>query len=472
MQETPADHNPTPQNSGMPEPAPQPDDTAEATTSMAETGATGQVPKESPADTEATATPQVTEVLSPSEWRRFKIGGLGLDNFPLRIRSEDLMSFQEMNARNKFTRDAWDRIPFPTRLERIGNTGKLFAKIRGTIASQTQLSDSDCALPTFWVFSNWLRDYLPLAPGLVITGSAHDGDRVLRALNALSYHPVLLAGLNRATLNQIDWQRTPTLLISEPSLSREMAGFLGSSTCRGYLALRKEAGCLNYPYDFYGSKAIYVGEALPGKSVLPYYLHLNASPAPGAESNPALPLSQETIQSCQNQLLYYRLDSMAEVAASDFCVSGLTSEVNAIATALGRSVADAPDLQSLLLSLLQPVSQQQIEERLDDLDALAIDAALSLAHQGKEQILAGEIATLVNQGQKDRGEKLRYSAEQVGHSLKRARLPKRRLGSAGRGLLLDHTTLKLLHEIAARYGCAGLTDDQKNLHCSWCEQIK
>jgi hypothetical protein len=70
---------------------------------------------------------------------------------------------------------------------------------------------------------------------------------------------------------------------------------------------------------------------------------------------------------------------------------------------------------------LTPFSDQQIAERLDDLGMLSVDAALALCHHGKDQMLIHEIATEVNRALKDRGERIQYSPEKVGHTLKKAR---------------------------------------------------
>jgi hypothetical protein len=177
-------------------------------------------------------------------------------------------------------------------------------------------------------------------------------------------------------------------------------------------------------------------------------------------------------QSLQNQLLGYRLRSLPEVVKSDFSVSGLSSEVNGIATALARCIVDAPDLRVQLVSLLTPYSEHQLAERRDSLGLLAVGAALSLNHQGKDQILVGEIAAEVNRRLTDRGERIQCSPEKVGHRLKKAGLLSRRLGAAGNGFVLDHATQVLIHEVAAAYGCGGLADDKENLHCPLCQQNK
>jgi hypothetical protein len=375
-----------------------------------------------------------------------------------------------MVAQGQYARDPLQGVPFPTGKQGYGTTGELFATIKLAIAEQTHLPDANSALLTYWVLSTWFQDILPLAPGLAITGWAYEGDAVLRTLQAFCYHPALVAGITSATLNDLYWDRKPTLLISDPNLSKRMAVLLGSSTSRGYLTFRKVAGRPASPFDYFSSKAIFLGEDPQMVSVLQHYLHINASPAPGVESLHASPLSEKIIQDFQNQLLGYRIKSLPGAHMSDFYAEGLSSGVASIANALGRCIVDAPDLQAELVSLLTPYSQQQIAERVDDLATLAVGAALSLCHQGKIQILVGEIAAEVNRVLKGRGERLQLSPEKVGHRLKKAGLLSRRMGAAGNGFLMDDATQVLLHQVAATYGYVGLTKDSENLHCPLCEQ--
>jgi hypothetical protein len=145
----------------------------------------------------------------------------------------------------------------------------------------------------------------------------------------------------------------------------------------------------------------------------------------------------------------------------------LSAETNAIATALGKCIVDAPEIQGEIVSLLEPHSEQQMAERRDSLVMLAVGAALSLCHQGKDQVRVSEIAAEVNRMLAARGERLLLSAERAGHLLKRAGLRTRRLSAAGNGLQMDRATQVLLHEVAAAYRCVGLTD-KENLHCPLC----
>jgi len=472
MQEETKDHNPSPGESGAPAPAVPQKDTPEAATSEYEACDQDQIPSISRRRPEPPATKAVNRLDGIEESLRGKDGTYRTVQFGYSVRSDAANTFQQMVVQGQYGRDPLKGSPFPTGKQDYGTTGELLSRIKLAIAERTQLSDANSALLTYWVLSTWFQDILPLAPGLAITGSAHVGDVVLRTLNTFCYHPALVAGITSATLNDIYWDRKPTLLISDPNLSKRMAVLLGSSTSRGYLTFRKVAGRPISPFDYFSSKAIFLGHDSQMVSALQHHLHIDACPAPGVESLHASPLPDKMTQDFQNQLLSYRIRSLPGAHTSTFSAAGLSPEITSIANALGRCVVDAPDLQADLVYLLTPHSQHQIAERLDNLGTLAVGAALSLCHQGKGQILVGEIAVEVNHLLKGQGERLRFSPEAVGHRLKKAGLLSRRMGAAGNGFQLDHATQVLLHEVAAAYGCVGLTENNENLHCTLCEQNK
>ena len=138
------------------EPAPPHGDSADALSLEDEVGTGGQVAPASPGGPEATAASQAKAGCQwkTKEWLRLKDGALGSSQFELPAPSEATSIFQGMIARGDYTRDPWERIPFPTCTEAYGTTGELFAKIKLAFKEQTQLSDRDCALLTFWVFSS------------------------------------------------------------------------------------------------------------------------------------------------------------------------------------------------------------------------------------------------------------------------------------------------------------------------------
>jgi hypothetical protein len=462
----------SPEEPGTPAPVLPQNDTSEATASNAEAGPEKQAASDAPDDPEAPATTPITKVDGIPEWVRTTSGKLKNIQFRYSLPPNEASLFEKNRARAEYTRDPWERMLVPTGYAAYGTTEELFARIKLAIAKQTHLSDKENALITLWVFSTWFHDVLSIAPVLVITGPARDGDAVLRALYAFCYHPVLVAGMTGAGLSAIQWDKKPTLLIFEPNLSRRSAALLSSSTRRGYLALRTVPGASRSAFDYYGSKATYAGEDPPIRAMLQHCVHINALPAFGVYSEHVAPMTEETTENLQNQLLHYRSEHLPEVSKLELSAAGFSPDFNAIASALGECIVNAPDLQNELVSLLTPYSDQQIAERLDDLGTLSVGAALALCHQGKDQIRISEIAAEVNRVLRDRGERIKYRPENVGHRLKKAGLLSRRVSAAGNGFVLDHATQVRIHEVAATYGCVGLSDDRENLHCPLCQQNK
>jgi hypothetical protein len=67
---------------------------------------------------------------------------------------------------------------------------------------------------------------------------------------------------------------------------------------------------------------------------------------------------------------------------------------------------------------------------------------------------------------------MHYSAETIGHRLKKIGLVTRRLGKLGKGLVMDLAIMTRAHELAAAYGDVGLGQDENNLHCPLCIENK
>ena len=245
-----------------------------------------------------------------------------------------------------------------------------------------------------------------------------------------------------------------------------MASDLGCTTRRGYLVSDGDA-----LKDFFGPKAIYLGEEVSVDRTPRCSLLVNVFPAASATEKVSR-LTESAIQQMQNQLLDYRLKNLVKVYKSEFDASELSSDTRAIANALGACLVDSPQLQSQLVSLLLPVSEQEHADRSTGLDAVILEATLNLCHAGKAQILVAEIAAEVNRIARERGERLNYSAETIGHGLKKIGVSTRRLGKAGKGLAMDQATTTRVHELAKVYGGAGLEQSEHNLHCHLCIENK
>jgi hypothetical protein len=159
-------------------------------------------------------------------------------------------------------------------------------------------------------------------------------------------------------------------------------------------------------------------------------------------------------------------------SSSNSCSIRLAADTRAIANALGACIIESPRLQANLISLLTPFESQRQADRSTSLEAFTLEATLYLAHSGQGQILVNEIANEVNRIALSRGERLHYRAETIEHRLKKIGMITRRLGKAGKVLMMDLATMTRAHELAAAYGCVGLELNENNRHCPLCIENK
>jgi hypothetical protein len=251
----------------------------------------------------------------------------------------------------------------------------------------------------YWAISTWFADAIPLAPGLAISGSAQEGDTVLQILRSFCHCPVMMTGISIANLNNLIWSCRPTILGYEPNPPKKLASLLGCSARRGYVVKTSDGF-----RDFYGPKAIYLGEDVPADMTLPWCLQVTARATVNTAAAQVSRLTESTVVSFQNQLLRYGLNNLVKVENSNFDARALPMDMRPVANALGACIVDSPRLQDGLVSLLAPIADQRRTDRSTGLEALALEATLNLCHQGNSQILVGEIATEVNRIAKARGE--------------------------------------------------------------------
>jgi hypothetical protein len=264
----------------------------------------------------------------------------------LQVDSGDISRVEEIIERVAALRYPMRTIPLPTHSEPHGTTHQFFSQIKTTILEQTSVSSEVSAVLTYWVLSTWFMDALPLAPCLVITGSSHEGDILLRTLRAFCRHSFLMAGANGSSLKGIPWHLSPTLLIFEPNLRKVTTELISCSTRPGYLV-----GSAEKYQDYYCPKAIYVGQKLSMQSIPGYSVHVNAT-ATSTVGLGSRRMSEAITQSLQNQLLNYRLSNLVNVHKSNFDAVDLPTETRTIANALGACIVDAPDLREELIDLL------------------------------------------------------------------------------------------------------------------------
>jgi hypothetical protein len=377
-------------------------------------------------------------------------------------------SLEQIIQRADTVRAPLQATPVPTGSARYGTTAELFGRLQEAIAEQALVPEQTSALLTYWTMSSWFADALPIAPGLSIVAPEFEGDQVLRALRNFCRYPMMLTRADIPSLQKLNWQTTPTVLFYDPNISKQMVTTLGCTSTRGYLI--NGGGGFK---DLFGPKALYLGADVSVDRIPRCSLQVRLQPtAPAPAKQNSLRLTEAVVKDLQNQLLRYRCKNLVRVYNSDFDASVLTSDTRAIANSLGACIIESPRLQSKLISLLTPFESQRQADRSTCLEAVSLEATLNLAHAGKAQFLVAEVANEVNRITLARGERLHFSAETIGHRLKKVGLVTRRLGKAGKGLVMDLATMARVHDLATVYGGVGLEQDETNLHCPLCIEKK
>jgi len=348
---------------------------------------------------------------------------------------------------------------------RVATAPELVHWMKRVLLAQTHLSNDAAELVAFWVISTWHQEALAVRPCLVITGPAHHAIRVLHVLEKFCPKAALLADFRRGDLGQLSCCRT--ILISEPNLNKRTANLLSGLTDSSFFAV---AGPSLAPRS--KSTAIYAGEN-PETHPIQNSIHIHLTPT---SAEPAIsPLWLQKMVELERvpiHLQQYREKNARHVLQSTWSPSGLSAETASVATELGRCLVDAPELLLKLVALLKTRDKQHLSELSNTAEGVILEATLNLCHEGKSQFLVREIATEANRIAKERGERLSYSAETVGHRLKKVGLSTRRLGKAGRGLVMDLPTIARIHELAKGYGGAGLEQAETNLNCPFCTENK
>jgi hypothetical protein len=357
-------------------------------------------------------------------------------------------------------------LPLPTaELSHYGSTRELFDSISALFQQHALVSEKQNELLTYWSIASWFPDFLPFVPRLTITGPPFAADLLLRVLRSVCRRPVLLAGMSPAILRVIPFDELmPTLLIREVRPSKKMAALLDASDHCGYFVASD-----NDVRQFYCAKCLYLGEDRTGNAGKLPGIHVHVGQS---RWSPVRPMpSNEVTQDFQNRLFYYRALNHDHVESSKFGVNGFMPEFCAVAQALGAPIVNDTKLQTAIIELLRGQNEQARVDRASGLNAVVLRAVLFHCHEGdQQQAFVREITATVNQILEQEGESLKVSNETVGHVLKSLGLYTSRLGSTGRGLVLDKAMRFRAHELCYIHQVA--PDPAEAPGCGHCHNLQ
>jgi hypothetical protein len=350
----------------------------------------------------------------------------------------------------------------PTALDRYGSTSDLFRSIQSRIRGWVRLSEMQAALLTYWCLATWFPEYLSFVPRLTITGPRLAADSLMQALHSVCCKPIPLASISPAVLRTIPFSEfIPTLLIRSSRLNKTALEFLDASDAHGYFVANGK--------DLHRSqtiKCLYLGEDFKPTAFTSEGIHIHLGQNAFLPT-PRIP-SKHDVQTLQNQLFLYRVYNRSLVQHSSFRVHTLIPELCALAQQLGAVVVEDWSLQHRVIDLFESQNEQSFTDRAFALHGIVLRAVLHHCHQADQQkVLVREITDTVNTMYKNLGESTKFSNEAVGHALKSIGLYTRRLGSSGRGLILDKLTKREAHQLSRMNEV--IPADTETNSCSYCQ---
>jgi thiol-disulfide isomerase/thioredoxin len=309
-----------------------------------------------------------------------------------------------------------------------------------------------------FTLATWFLDCFEVAPVLHLFGPEHEVSVVLRLLNCVCYHPVLLADLDLMALRSLPPGLRVTLLINQADLAPKVErALLASARRRFYLANG------NQPMDIFGARALHCDSFCS-------QLGLNVSINPARRQLPRLTEVEERAMAdvFQARLLAYRMIQHAQVQESEIEAgaihSGLADQMRTWCAATPKS----SDVRKSIIGAFTQCSDALSAARYEDPKCLVAEAALMFCHRkGAEHFLVRELAEKVNDLLVGRHAGFKLGDRKVGSVLRELSIQAERR-TQGYRVKLDQPMRERIHRIAAAYQSLSLRRPEE-VRCADCE---
>jgi hypothetical protein len=328
-----------------------------------------------------------------------------------------------------------------------GSVRRLFEDIRDLFVRRLGLPIREAGLLACFSMGTWLADRLPNALNLMMCGSDEEGGvDVLRLLSCVCRHGLLLSELTPDAFRALPAQPSLTFLLDQHRVKPAMQRVLRASNHRG-LYLSGRAGLV----DRYGPKAIFCANDSEMDALGRVAVQIHLPPL----SLTSLPLDEREQNDIaghfQPRLLMYRLRNAAKLGQADVDLSSFTLAMRPLARTIAMCFPGNPKLATEAVRLLLPQNEEHLARRFLDPRCAIVDILLAATHKGKQaDLMVEQLTTQVNSLLRSRGERVEYSAEEVGWQLRDLQIP-RRTTSAGRLIVLNRDNSKRLHSLARSF---------------------
>jgi hypothetical protein len=332
-------------------------------------------------------------------------------------------------------------VRLPSNVCDYGTAHRLFVETRKLFEQYIGLAPAQAALLTAWNCSTWFADCMSSPPTLEVSSpDIGAAIRLFRLLSCLSRRPLLLTDVNRAGLLSLA-PLQPTLLIYQPTVSRQSLSLLSTSNHRGVHVV----GNGGRVHNLAGAKAVFRGMADTWNND---GIHV-AVPVQGELPALEKQTESEIASRFQPQFLMYRLRNFHEFHESSFSRQPHFPNTE-IARELAASIHGEDDIAQAIGPILRRQNQDAQARRGSDISVVIVEVMWTPLHQEK-QITIRQIVELTNALLRARGETLEYSAVEIGWKLRNLGFDRDRNGG-GKLLKLSMANSSVLHQLAQGFG--------------------
>lgn len=348
----------------------------------------------------------------------------------------------------------------PSGLRECGTPGELALELLALLPNFLDLTRDQSLLVATFGLATWFPECFEFVPYLWPTGPLGSGKtKLLRFLKGICRRAVMVGDVRGAAIYQLVDAWAPTLIIDEfeqatSGTNSELLRLLRSGNQPDTPAVRNGVTFATFGFKAMSSRQPPVDGALASRC-----LTFSMRPT----DRETMPLDKEAMESVaqefQDKFLSIRVkyrDQVRNFKISSDRLVGLTPRMKQVARALATPLLGAEPLTSQLLQILAEDDAQGRVDRSLEPEWLTVEALMRLCHEKPRggclfEIVVGTVAAEINHFLKFRGEDTVLKARKIGQVLKSLGLRTEKLGNLGRGIRLNSSTRREIHELARRF---------------------
>jgi len=361
--------------------------------------------------------------------------------------------------------DVMNAINLPSNATDYVSTAALFDDLRGLFQEHPGLSQESVSKAAFSSLATWFPEFAP--PLLLVSAPDASGSRLLlEQLRCACRRSMIIGDITRSGIWSLPLWLHPTIIIARSNPTKDLLRVLRAMRQPGMRVPQK--GQL---LDVFCPIVLCTEEPVRDSWLLENSIQIElATTATRPRIAPQAP--REISRDLQAKQLLYRLRNFVKVEHSDFDAPQLAFPTREIARALGDCIVDDRELQSRVVSLLEEQDEDTRVRRTTTFEAVVVETGLLFCHEKekREWAYVGEFAKVSNAILEGRGEEIELEPRAVGDILRSVGLFTRRLGRAGRGILLVREIRRKIHELAWRFGVLSIEDGVDR--CEFCSEAR